>query len=324
MAQRPRRNGFTLLELIVFIVVASIFIPMAYIAFMAASRSSSNAEAIVTARFLAEKKLEDITKNTYLGLQGEQASYVAIPGYSGYQWRWTIQNIAYRGRATHGTPTLAAPETWQASTVYRVGDYVTPSSALPSIHFYRCVPRDRWRANTSYPANSYISPTTPNNRSYRATARPNFPAWQANRSYIPGDYVVPTMPNGHSYRCAVAGTSGATEPTPWPLAGPQVDGTVTWIEDTNTLTTGNSEPTPWPINVGDTLNDGSVTWVTEPMQSSTTEPAWPTAASSPVNDGSLRWQESTAYKSITVYVREPKGHEYATSTIVTARPGAYP
>ena len=324
MAKHSRRDGFTLLELIVFIVVAGIFIPMAYIAFMAASRASLNAETIVTARFLAERKLEDITKNTYLGLQGEQTSHVAIPGYAGYQWRWTIQNIAYRGRATHGTPALAVPEMWQASTAYRAGDYVTPATALPSTHFYRCIPRDRWRANTSYPVNSYISPTTPNNLSYRATARLSFPSWQANRPYALGDYIVPTAPSGRSYRCAGPGISGAVEPSPWPLAGPQVDGTVTWIEDTNTLTTGNSEPTPWPINIGDTLNDGSVTWVTEQMRSSSAEPAWPTAASSPVNDGSLRWQESTAYKSITVYVREPKGYEYVASTIVTARPGAYP
>ena len=44
----------------------------------------------------------------------------------------------------------------------------------------------------------------------------------------------------------------------------------------------------------------------------------------PVNDGSLSWQESTAYKHITLHVREPKGYEYIVNSIVTARPGAYP
>jgi type II secretory pathway pseudopilin PulG len=325
MAKDTQGKGFTLLELVIFIVVAGIFIPMAYIAFMAASRASLNPEAVVAARFLAERKLEDITKDTYLGLQGEQASYVAIPGYTGYQWRWTIQNIAYQGRATHGTPTLAVPETWQANIVYRVGDYIAPATALPSIHFYRCVPRDRWRANTSYPMNSYVSPTVPNNLSYRATSRllSSFSVWQANRPYALGDYVVPTAPNGHSYRCTGAGTSGAVEPNPWPFAGLQVDGSVTWFEDTNTLTTGNTEPA-WPTASSSTVNDGSVTWVTEVMRSAATEPAWPTTGSSTVNDGSLRWQESTSYKHVTVYVREPKGHEYIANTIVTARPGAYP
>lgn len=324
MVNQARRNGFTLLELIIFIVVAGIFIPMAYIAFMSASRASLNTGAVVTARFLAERKLEDITKDTFLSIQGEQSSYSAVPGYAGYQWRWIIQNIAYRGRTTHGAPALAVPESWQANTVFRVGDYIVPATALPSIHFYRCVPRDRWRANTSYPANSYVSSTTPNNRSYRATPRSSFPFWQANRPYVIGDYVVPTTPSGRSYRCMGAGTSGAVEPSPWPLTGSQVDGSVTWTEDTNTLTTGNVEPNPWLLNPGDTVNDGSVTWVTEQLATASSEPTWSTSRSSIVNDGSLRWQESTVYKSITVYVREPNGYEYNASTIATARPGAYP
>jgi hypothetical protein len=106
------------------------------------------------------------------------------------------------------------------------------------------------------------------------------------------------------------------------LSGSFVDGTVTWTEDTNTLSTGMAEPTPWPANPVDTLNDGNVTWVTEQMLSAVVEPAWPVTG--PANDGSLRWQESTSYKRITVYVREPKGYEYIANPIVTARPGAYP
>ena len=326
MLRGTQGRGFTLLELIVFIVVAGIFIPMAYIAFMAVTRASLTPEGVMVARFLAERKLEDITKDTYLNLQGGQASYIAVPGYTGYQWRWSIQLIAYQGRATHGSPTLAIPETWKATTVYRVGDYITPTTALPTTHFYRCVPRDRWRANTSYAVNGYVSPTTPNNRSYRATARllSSFPSWQASRPYVLGDYAVPTVSNGHSYRCTGAGISGAVEPDPWPLTGFLTDGSVTWVEDTNTLTTGNVEPSPWLENPGDSLNDGSITWLTEQMHSASTEPSWPQARSATVNDGALRWQESTSYKGITVYVREPKGFEYVVNSIVTARPGAYP
>jgi type II secretory pathway pseudopilin PulG len=324
MTKGARDRGFTLIELIVFIIVAGIFIPMAYIAFMAATRGSLSPEAVVSARFLAERKLEDITKDTYLNLQAEQASYIAVPGYTGYQWRWTIQNIAYQGRTTHGAPTISAPESWQANQAYRVGDYVSAATTLPTTRFYRCIPRDRWRANSSYAMNSYVSPTAPNNLSYRATARllSSFPLWQPSRPYTPGDYVVPTISTGHSYRCTGAGTSGAAEASPWPLSGSFIDGTVTWIEDTNTLSTGIVEPTPWPANPGDTVNDGSVTWMTEQMRSAGVEPGWPITG--PVNDGSLRWQESTAYKSIIVYVREPKGYEYIVNSIVTARPGAYP
>ena len=324
MTKGARVRGFTLIELIVFIVVAGIFIPMAYIAFMAVTRGLLNPGAVVTARFLAERKLEDITKDTYLNMQAEQASYIAVPGYTGYQWRWTIQSIAYEGRTTHGVPTISVPVSWQANQVYRVGDYVSTATTLPTTRFYRCIPRDRWQANSSYAMNSYVSPTAPNNRSYRATARllSSFPLWQPSRPYTPGDYVVPTISTGHSYRCTGAGTSGAAEASPWPLSGSFIDGTVTWIEDTNTLSTGIAEPTPWPVNPGDTVNDGSVTWMTEQMRSAGVEPAWPVTG--PVNDGSLSWQESTAYKHITLHVREPKGYEYIVNSIVTARPGAYP
>lgn len=327
MTKRARVNGFTLLELIVFITVAGIFIPMAYVAFMAATQDSLGPERVLNARFLAETKLEDIMKDPYLLMQGEQGSYVAVPGsvgpYADYQWRWTIQPVAYQGRATHGNPIVAAPEAWLANTVYRVGDYITPATSLAATHFYRCVPKERWRASTSYPVNSYVSPTVPNNQSYRATHRLSFPSWQPNRAYNLGDYVVPTTPNGHSYRCTVAGTSGAVEPNPWPLAGLVADGTVTWAENTNTLTTGVTEPV-WPSqsDSATSVDDGSINWVKEQMRSSSTEPTWP--ATGNVDDGSLRWQESTVYKLITVHVREPKGYEYTATTIVTARPGVYP
>jgi hypothetical protein len=332
MAKSGWIKGFTLIELIIFIVVAGIFIPMAYIAFMAATRSSLTHEGVVAARFLAEGKLEDITKDTYLSLQAEQAGYVAVPGYIGYQWRWTIQNIAYQGRSTHGSPTIGVPEDWLPSTVYRVGDYVKPTQ--PSVHFYRCVslvnnptgsiPPSRWQANTSYAPNFYVSPTTHNNFSYRCTLRSlaTYFQWQPNRPYVLGDYVVPATPNGHSYRCTGAGTSGAVEPSPWPGAGSLADGTVTWTENTDTQTTGSIEPNPWPTSPGDTVNDGSVTWVTESLHTGSVEPTWPVSGS--IIDGSLCWREGTAYKHITVYVREPKGHEYIVSSIVTARPGAYP
>lgn len=325
MAKGDNSSGFTLLELIVFIVVAGIFIPMAYIAFMAVTRASMNPEGIVIARFLAESKLEDITKDTYLNTQGGQTNYIAVPGYNGYQWRWAIQLVAYKGRATHGSPTISIPETWHASTVYRVGDYITPTAPSSAIHFYRCVPRDRWRANTFFAVNSYVSPIAPNNLSYRATARSNFPSWQANRPYVLGDYVIPTAPNGRFYRCTGAGTSGSVEPNPWPLTGGFADGTVTWLENTNTLTTGPQEPL-WPDQSESTtsVDDGNIAWIREQMHSSSTEPSWPNTGSAIVNDGTLRWQESTPYKLITIYVREPKGFEYVINSIVTARPGAYP
>jgi len=53
--------------------------------------------------------------------------------------------------------------------------------------------------------------------------------WTASTAFSVGDAVIPTTPNDYFYECTDAGTSGDTEPT-------------------------------WPTTVGDTVNDGSVTW----------------------------------------------------------------
>ena len=54
-------------------------------------------------------------------------------------------------------------------------------------------------------------------------------SWAASTAYSLDDYIVPTSPNGYYYRCVTAGTSGASEPT-------------------------------WPTTIGQTVNDGSITW----------------------------------------------------------------
>jgi hypothetical protein len=55
--------------------------------------------------------------------------------------------------------------------------------------------------------------------------------WQADTVYGQGAMVIPTVPNGHLYQCAVAGTSGSTEPAWNQFFGTTTtDGTVTWLE----------------------------------------------------------------------------------------------
>jgi len=58
-------------------------------------------------------------------------------------------------------------------------------------------------------------------------------AWQASQDYVAGDTVIPTVANEVEYKCTSAGTSGASEP-----AGDN----------------------PWPTEVGETVEDGTVTW----------------------------------------------------------------
>jgi hypothetical protein len=55
--------------------------------------------------------------------------------------------------------------------------------------------------------------------------------WQADTYYPQGATVIPAVPNGHIYRCAVAGTSGSTEPA-WNqfFSTTTTDNTVSWLE----------------------------------------------------------------------------------------------
>jgi prepilin-type N-terminal cleavage/methylation domain-containing protein len=60
-----------------------------------------------------------------------------------------------------------------------------------------------------------------------------YPKWRSGTVYTNANYVIPTNFNGHYYKCSTAtGTSGAAEPTNWPLnsGGAVTDNTVTWVE----------------------------------------------------------------------------------------------
>lgn len=60
-------------------------------------------------------------------------------------------------------------------------------------------------------------------------------SWSPSTSYSVGSYCQPTVPNGFGYRATSAGTSGSTEPAPWPTV------------------------------LGDTITDGGVTWECRPL-----------------------------------------------------------
>jgi hypothetical protein len=62
---RRKIKGLTLIELIVFIVVAGIFVPMAYIAFSAATKRGTDPELMVRTRFAVEAKMESLTSNSF-------------------------------------------------------------------------------------------------------------------------------------------------------------------------------------------------------------------------------------------------------------------
>jgi len=87
-------RGFTIIELITFIVIAGIFVPLAFIAFSAATKSATKPEQVITARFIAEQKMEEITKQKFVNI-GTSTSYAAVTGNPGYEWKKEIANIGY-------------------------------------------------------------------------------------------------------------------------------------------------------------------------------------------------------------------------------------
>ncbi len=177
---RPGENGgITLLELIVFILVGSFFIPLAYVAFTAAVKETSIPEYLVKARLIAESKMEDITSHDYASLPAPSSNYTAVNtdlrfndvSYQGYQWKWNIFDTAYSDTSGHIVTTVQVPPQWQAGT-YKIGDYVKFSGL-----FYRA----------------------------------NYSVWQKAQPYSVGDYVIApgaVSPNQHAYRCITTGMSG--------------------------------------------------------------------------------------------------------------------
>ena len=327
MAKGAWIKGFTLIELIVFIVVAGMFIPMAYIAFMAVTKGSTTPDILMTARFLTENKLEEFTSLPYDSITApEETAYVqiTITGYSDYEWKKIVTYVAYG--PTNSDLTLMESIDWKSNYQYKMGDYI--GSATNG--FYICVPLDAaWPVSTPYNLNAYVRPNKPNDFRYKCGIRPlnSFPVWLPNRPYSLGDYAIPTTSNGRSYRCINEGISGGIEPSeptnPWPTdpGGIVDDGSVRWVEDTNNPRTGRIEPSeptnPWPTDPGGIVDDGSVRWVAERIMSGNMSPAF---QGSTVDDNSVRWQLKNVYKKITIRVRGPRNVTYTATSLVSKRP----
>jgi hypothetical protein len=92
----PSGRGFTLIELIIFIVIGAIILPASFVAFTSAIRYLSTPDYYVTARFLAEQKIEEITKDVFGTWLATAPPYTSVPGYTSYQWKWAI---CYTGSA---------------------------------------------------------------------------------------------------------------------------------------------------------------------------------------------------------------------------------
>ena len=85
-------KGFTLVELVAFIVIGGIFLPASMIAFTSVMSNFSTPDYQVKARFMAEQKVEGLTASSYDGLNTVNKPYESVPGYAGYQWKWIVCN----------------------------------------------------------------------------------------------------------------------------------------------------------------------------------------------------------------------------------------
>ncbi len=96
-------KGFTLMETVVFIVLAALVIPIFYLATGPVIKEMMTPTSYIKARFIAEKKMEELmayrfTDSTLnVGDYGPSAVTVdtAFPSaeYAGYQWQWKISRF---------------------------------------------------------------------------------------------------------------------------------------------------------------------------------------------------------------------------------------
>jgi len=88
-------KGFTLIEVIIFIVVAGIIAAGIFIPFMTSLKGSMIPEKVATATYLAQQRMEFFTNNSY---ESAQLNPIALTSYtsagiSGYQWQWQISYV---------------------------------------------------------------------------------------------------------------------------------------------------------------------------------------------------------------------------------------
>jgi hypothetical protein len=98
-----RSRGFTLLETIIFIILAALVIPIFYLTTQPVIKDMMIPTTYIKARFVAQKKMEELIAYTYtdsalrVGNFGPSAvtADTAFPAaeYAGYQWQWAINYL---------------------------------------------------------------------------------------------------------------------------------------------------------------------------------------------------------------------------------------
>jgi len=86
-------KGFTLIEIIIFIVVVGIIMPVILVPFATGVKENLTPEKIAKATFLAQYKMEELIKQTYNSIPTQTQPYTEVTGFSNYQWLWDVSWI---------------------------------------------------------------------------------------------------------------------------------------------------------------------------------------------------------------------------------------
>jgi len=91
-------KGFTLIEVIVFIVVAGIIASGIFIPFMTSLKGGMGPDHAITASYLAQARMEELTKYEYSNSTLDAVSLTAYAqvhatNFPGYDWQWEIKYI---------------------------------------------------------------------------------------------------------------------------------------------------------------------------------------------------------------------------------------
>jgi len=87
-----RNRGFTLIEILVFIVIAGILLPAIVVPFATAVKGSLKPEKVSTSMYLAHQRMEELMKFDYgnATLNPTALTAYANTGIPNYQWQWEI------------------------------------------------------------------------------------------------------------------------------------------------------------------------------------------------------------------------------------------
>ena len=86
-------RGFTLIEVIIFIVIVGIILPVILVPFATSINESLTPEKVAKANYLAQYKMEEFTKNAYDLLASAPLTSYTSAAISGYQWQWQVSYV---------------------------------------------------------------------------------------------------------------------------------------------------------------------------------------------------------------------------------------